>query len=136
MKKDFGKISFADKLFSAFSYLSAGWFGLIVSVIFYFRKRSLSRFLQFNIFQSIFISLVFFVLSFGIGLIFKMLSYIPFLNYLVAQISFFLNVPVLFDYSIVQVFLTGLLIYLCVFSLLGKYPRIFYISKIIDNSVR
>ncbi len=136
MKKDFGKISFADKLFSAFSYLSAGWFGLIVSVIFYFRKRSLSRFLQFNIFQSIFISLVFFVLSFGIGLIFKMLSYIPFLNYLVAQISFFLNVPVLFVYSLVQLFFIVLLIYLCVFSLLGKYPRIFYISKIIDNSVR
>lgn len=136
MKKDFSKISFVDKLFSALSYLSAGWFGLIVSVVFYFRKKSISRYLQFNIFQSIFISLVFFVLSFGIGLIFKLLSYIPFLNYLVAQISFFLNVPVLFDYSIVQLFLTGLLIYLCVFSLLGKYPRIFYVSKIIDNSVR
>jgi len=136
MKREFGRISFIDRLFSALSYLSAGWFGLIISVILYFRKKSMSRFLQFNIFQSIFISLLFFVLSFGIGLIFKLLSYIPFVNYLVAHVTFLFNVPVVFNYSIIQVFLTGLLIYLCVFSLLGKYPRLFWVSKIIGNSVR
>ena len=70
----------------------------------------------------------------GFELLFKFLSYIPFLNYLVAQISFLFNRPVLFDYSAIQVFMIGLVFYMAGVSLLGRLPRVYWVSNIIDKS--
>ena len=129
-------VGWLDRIISVLSYISAGWFGMIYLIILYFRKKMPSRFLRYNIFQSIFISLLFFVLSFGFGLVLKFLSYIPFLNYLVATITFQFNRPILFQYSLIQVFVIGLTLYMSIICLMGRLPRVFWVSKIIDNSVR
>jgi len=81
-------IGILDRLFSCISYITAGWGGMIVLVVMYFRKKTPSRFLRYNAMQSIFISLFYFILAMGLGLILKFLSYIPFINYLVAQTRF------------------------------------------------
>ena len=125
-----------DRTVSVLSYLTAGWAGIIVCAVLYFRKKSPSHFLRYNVFQSIFLSLLFFVLALGLGLVFKFLSYIPFINYLVAQIVLFFNRPVVFDYSVIQTFIITLVIYLSAFSISGKYPRIYWISQIIDHAAR
>ncbi len=129
-------VSLFDRIVSVLTYLTAGWAGMIVCVIMYFRKRYPSHFLRYNVFQSIFISLLLFVLALGLGLICQFLSIIPFINYLAAQISFIFNRPIFFDYSIIQLFITVLVIYTVIFSALGKYPRIYWISKIIDHASR
>ena len=129
-------VGWLDRIISVLSYISAGWFGMIYLIILYFRKKMPSRFLRYNIFQSIFISLLFFVLSFGFGLVLKFLSYIKFLNYLVATITFQFNRPILFQYSLIQVFVIGLTLYMSIICLMGRLPRVFWVSKIIDNSVR
>ncbi len=123
-----------DRLISFISYLTVGWGGMIVMILMVIRKKHISRFLRYNVFQSIFVSLLFFVISMGLGLLFKFLSYIPFLNYVVAQISFIFNKPILFDYSPIQVFMIGLVLYMAVVSLLGKFPRVYWVSKIVDNA--
>lgn len=123
-----------DRLISFISYLTVGWGGMIVMILMLIRKKHISRFLRYNVFQSIFVSLLFFVISMGLGLLFKFLSYIPFLNYVVAQISFIFNKPILFDYSPIQVFMIGLVLYMAVVSLLGKFPRVYWVSKIVDNA--
>ncbi len=129
-------IGILDRLFSCISYITAGWGGMIVLVVMYFRKKTPSRFLRYNAMQSIFISLFYFILAMGLGLILKFLSYIPFINYLVAQIAFFFNRPLLLDYSLIQLFITGLIAYLAITSLFGIYPRVYWISKnIIDRNV-
>ncbi len=126
-----------DRLVSFLSYITAGWGGMIVMAILYFRKKNPSRFMRYNIFQSIFISLMFFIISAGIGLILKLLSYIPFLNYIVAYFVLQFTKPVFFEYSLVQVFIVGLTLYMAVVSLLGRYPRVYWVSsKIIDPQVR
>jgi len=130
------KIGISDRLISVISYITAGWGGMLWAVILYFLKRQMSRYLQFNIFQSIFISLLLFVLVTCLDFIFKVLAFIPFINYLAAQISFIFNMRIFFDYSVIQLVLALLMIYLVLMSLLGKYPRIYKISKIIDYSIR
>ncbi len=127
-------VSVGDRLISCASYLTAGWAGLIFCVIFYFRKKHLSRFLRFNVFQSIFISLLYFVLAMGLGLICELLSKVPFINVAVSFVYFLLSRPIILDYSIVQILVLGLVVYMSLFSLLGKYPRVYWISKIIDNA--
>lgn len=129
-------IGIFDRIISFLSYITAGWGGMIVLVVMYFRKKTPSHFLRYNAMQSIFISLLYFIIAMGLGLILKFLSYIPFINYLVAQIAFFFNRPLLLDYSLIQLFTTGLIAYLAISSLLGIYPRVYWISKnIIDRNV-
>ena len=129
-------VGIVDRLVSFLSYISAGWFGMIYCIVLFIGKKMPSMFVRYNVFQSIFISLLYFVLSFGFGLLLKFLSYIPFLNYIVATITFQFNRPVIFDYSFIQAFMVGLTIYLAVISILGRRPRVFWVSKIIDNAVR
>lgn len=129
-------IGIFDRIISFLSYITAGWGGMIVLVVMYFRKKTPSHFLRYNAMQSIFISLLYFIIAMGLGLILKFLSYIPFINYLVAQITFFFNRPLLLDYSLIQLFTTCLIAYLAISSLLGIYPRVYWISKnIIDRNV-
>jgi hypothetical protein len=135
MKKN-SHITVGDRLFSATSYLTFGWGGMIVLVIYYFAKRTASSFLQFNVFQSIFISLLYFVLAMLLGFVCQILSFIPFINYLVAQIAFLLNRPFFGDYSLIQAFVTGLVFYMTIWSLLGKYPKVYWVSNIIKPHVR
>ena len=128
-------IGIFDRIISFLSYITAGWGGMIVLVVMYFRKKTPSHFLRYNAMQSIFISLLYFIIAMGLGLILKFLSYIPFINYLVAQIAFFFNRPLLLDYSLIQLFTTCLIAYLAISSLLGIYPRVYWISKnIIDRN--
>jgi hypothetical protein len=129
-------VGIVDRLVSFLSYISAGWFGMIYCIVLFVGKKSPSMFVRYNVFQSIFISLLYFVLSFGFGLLLKFLSYIPFLNYIVATITFQFNRPVIFDYSFIQAFMIGLTIYMAVISILGRRPRVFWVSRIIDNAVR
>lgn len=129
-------IGILDRIISFLSYITAGWGGMIVLVVMYFRKKTPSHFLRYNAMQSIFISLLYFIIAMGLGLILKFLSYIPFINYLVAQIAFFFNRPLLLDYSLIQLFTTCLIAYLAISSLLGIYPKVYWISKnIIDRNV-
>lgn len=129
-------IGIFDRIISFLSYITAGWGGMIVLVVMYFRKKTPAHFLRYNAMQSIFISLLYFIIAMGLGLILKFLSYIPFINYLVAQIAFFFNRPLLLDYSLIQLFTTCLIAYLAISSLLGIYPRVYWISKnIIDRNV-
>lgn len=123
-----------DRFISCLSYLTAGWAGLIYFVVLYFKKRTPSYFVRFNVFQSIFISLLYFVLAMALGLVFQYLSYVPFINYLVSQISYIFNRPILFDYSVIQIVVFSVVIYTSIFSLLGRYPRLYWISKIIDSA--
>ena len=62
-------IGILDRLISCISYITAGWGGMIVLVVMYFRKKTPSRFLRYNAMQSIFISLFYFILAMGLGLI-------------------------------------------------------------------
>ncbi len=129
-------IQIMDRVASCLTYLTAGWFGLIYFVILYFQKKSPSMFLRYNLFQAIFISLFLFVLSMSIGLISNLLLAIPFIKVVVSWIILIFNRPVFFEYSIIQLLILTLVAYLAGFSLLGKYPKVFGISKIIENAMR
>lgn len=129
-------IQIMDRVVSCLTYLTAGWFGLIYFVILYFQKKSPSLFLRYNIFQSIFISLLLFVLSMSLGLLSNLLLAIPFINVVVSWVILLFNRPVFFEYSIIQFCITVLIFYLAGFSLLGKYPKVYGISKIIENAMR
>ena len=128
-------VSVADKLIAGSTYFTMGTVGLVWLVINALRKRELSRFLSYHIFQSIFISFLFFLLTKLCEALVWLLEFIPFINRLTRQIVFLLNRPVFGIYSLIQTLLFGLILYLIITSAMGKYSRIPFISDIIRGSV-
>lgn len=124
-----------ERIIASLSYMTMGMVGFIWLIIGLFTKASLKPFLKYHIFQSIFISLGFAVLSIFVGWVSNILSFIPFINKLVAQINFLLNMPLIFDYSILQTVIYVFLIYLAVTSFAGQFSYIPWVSDIIDQNV-
>ena len=123
-----------EKIVSALSYITMGFVGFIYMLLGLFTRAQLRPFTQYHIFQSIFISIAFFLLNYICGFILSILSYVPFINKLVAQITFLLNMPILFAYSIIQIIVYGIILYLAITSFMGIYSRIPFISDIIDQN--
>lgn len=136
MYKSKTPVSIGDRIISVISYVTAGWVGLIYMVILYFMNKSASLFLRYNIFQSIFISFFYFLLCMIFGFISNILLQIPLINALVSWFILLFNRPVIFEYSAIQSFVMGLFIYMSVMALMGKFPRVYWVSRIIDKSVR
>ncbi len=123
-----------ERVVAALSYLTMGFAGFVWLIIGLFTQSKLRPFLQYHIFQSIFISIAYFLLCMILGFLLNILSFVPFINKLVAQITFFFNAPVFGPYSIIQAVLFGIIIYLTVTSFMGQYSRIPWISDIIDQN--
>lgn len=136
MYKSQTPVSIGDRIISVISYVTAGWVGLIYMVILYFVGKPASLFLRYNIFQSIFISFFYFLLCMIFGFISNILLQIPLINALVSWFILLFNRPVIFEYSAIQSFVMGLFIYMTVMALMGKIPRVYWVSRIIDKSVR
>ena len=54
---------------------------------------------------------------------------------IVAQITFLLNMPLIFDYSLLQSVIYIFIIYLAVTAFIGKYSYIPWVSDIIDQNI-
>lgn len=125
-----------ERIVAALSYFTVGFAGCAWLIISKFAGLRLTKFLTFHIFQSIFLSIGYVVLSFLITYLVQILSIIPFINKLTAQIIFLLNMPVIIGYSIIQIFIYGIMIYCIITSFAGKYTKLPYVSNIINYNVR
>ena len=124
-----------ERIVAALSYLTMGMVGFVWLIIGLFTNARLKPFLQYHIFQSIFISLGFAVLSSLVGWVSNLLSVIPFINKVVAQINFLLNMPLIFDYSLLQTAIYAFLAYLAITSFMGRFSYIPWVSDIIDQNI-
>src|SRR5574344_1953446 len=125
-----------EKFIAAFSYITMGFVGFIWLLIALFTKNSLKSYLKYHIFQSIFISIFYFLACAFLGLIMNILSIIPFVNMLVMQITFYLNAPFFFGFSLIQGIIYLIIAYLVFTSFQGKYSYLPLISEIIEANVR
>ncbi|MFR1672018.1 MAG: hypothetical protein ACLSWI_03630 [Candidatus Gastranaerophilaceae bacterium] len=125
-----------ERIVAAFSYITMGFVGFIWLILGLFTKARLRPFMQYHIFQSIFLSIGFVLLYYIVGFISNILSIIPFINKLVAQIIFLLNMPLIFDYSLIQTVVYVFMFYLAITAFMGKYSYVPYVSEIIDENIR
>ena len=127
---------FMEKLVSALSYLTMGFVGFIYLIIVILTKRTLKPFLKYHIFQSIFISIGYYLLTIFVGLICNILLFIPFINKITTAVLYYLSIDIIFGCSIIGLCLHAVLFYLVITSLQGKYSYIPWVSDIIKMNVR
>lgn len=129
-------VGLSERIVSAISYITAGWGGIICWIIFYFAHIKMTKFMRFNIFQSIFISFAYFVIYSIMCLLFILLSHIPFIQIISGWIQLLLFKPFIFDYSLLQVCVVAFVAYCVLCSFFGRYPRIYKVSEWINSMAR
>lgn len=125
-----------EKIIAGLSYITFGFVGFLWLLLGIFTKNNLRPYLKYHIFQSIFISIAYFLVCQFLGLIMNILSLIPFVNQFVMQITLYLNMPLLFGFSIIQTGIYAVIFYLVLTSFQGQYSYIPWISDIIKANVR
>lgn len=121
-----------ERILSAASYLTAGGVGFVWLIIAAFMRKQVTPFLMYNIMQSIFISILFYLLSVLGGLLLVIIYKIPIIN----LIPVMLNAPlsIFFNLSILQIITTTIVLYLAITSGMGYYSYLPWISDIIKGN--
>ncbi len=126
------KIYPIERIISAASYLTASGAGLVWLIIAAILKRHVTPFLLYHILQSIFLSILYFLIATFAELIYVILYRIPVIN----AIPYFVNMPIPLFYglSIIQVFTTTIILYLAITAGMGLYSYIPWVSDIINTN--
>lgn len=125
-----------ERIVSALTYPTMGMIGFIWLILGLITRARLRPFAQYHIFQSIFLSIAYVIVSILLGVASNILSVIPLINKLTAQIIFWLNMPAIFGYSLIQAIIYTVLAYLAVTAFMGKYSYLPWVSNIIKENLR
>lgn len=135
-KQEQAKPYLIERIVAALTYPTTGIIGVIWLILGMITKSAPRKFTLYHIYQSIFLSIAFLVLDYLVKITANLLSFIPIINRLVAQLLFLFNMPVLFGYSIIQIFVYSLLIYLTITAFLGMYSFIPIVSSNIKQILK
>lgn len=127
-----------EKIIAALSYITGGFVGFFWLLLALFTKNSLKPYLSYHVFQSIFLSFLFFIISIFLKFVMSILSIIPFAGQVITRFGFYLNMPIMlfFGYSIIEAGMFALVFYLVVTCLQGKYSYLPWVSNIIRANIR
>lgn len=125
-RKFYNYISVQDKVISSLTYITMGLVGFLWIIFSYISGRSMSPFAKFNCYQSIVISLIVYVFDIVLNIFLGVLSIIPFIGNFVRNLFEF---PIILSFSIIQLIVIIIMIYTTLYSALGKYPEIPWLSR-------
>lgn len=125
-----------ERIIAALSYITFGTVGFLWLLLGIFTKNNLRPYLKYHIFQSLFISIAYFLAGAILGMLMNILSIIPIVNQLILQITFYINAPLFVGFSMLQLLVYTMIFYLVVTCLQGQYSYLPWISEIIKINVR
>ena len=125
-----------EKIIAALSYLTSGLVGFIWLILGAILKLGIRPFLLYHIYQSIFLSVLFFIVQLGLKIILDILSAIPLIGQLVSTLTFLFTTSIFGGFSIINLALLSIVIYLTITSLMGKYSYLPWVSNIIRANLR
>ena len=128
--------SLLDRLIAAVNYISFGLVGFIYLIVNAIRGGRMSAFLQYHIFQSFFLVMLYWLFGVFVDLITRVLYFIPIVKNLIPYILLPFNVPIVNGFSIVSGTVALIIFYLVLTSIQGMYSYIPWVSDIIKGNVR
>ena len=125
-----------EKIISAATYLTAGGAGFVWLIIAAIMKKTVRPFLMYHIFQSIFLSIFYFLAKIFVGFVIMILLKIPLIGFLIGKFVYFCIIPLPFilNLSVLQAFTTSIILYLALTSAMGYYSYLPWISDVIKSN--
>lgn len=133
--KNYCEPSAMEKLIAAATYVFP-LIGFVYLVIAALMKKDIKPFLKFHIFQSIFLAFTIWIVVAGITFAMNLLSYIPLVKNIVGMVTFLLNTPILFGFSVVTFVYLLFLVYLIIGVFKGTYSYIPWVTNIIKANLK
>lgn len=129
------KTAISDRLISMLFYYTFGMFGLIWLIWANVTKNRITRFVNFNIYQSIFLSVIFAVISYIYSIMYDLIVKVPFVGNLLYKFNlFFFETPLFFTFTFSGLIITLFLLYIFAMLLMGKIPFLPIISNIVKTN--
>lgn len=125
-----------ERIVSALSYVTAGMIGFIWLILGVLTKSGLRSFMKYHIFQSIFLSMGYFLALIILDKVAVIINFIPIVRNIFSMILFPFVIPIIFGLSIIQILIYTVIFYLAVTSFMGRYSYLPWISEIIKKNVR
>ena len=121
-----------ERILSAATYITAGGVGFVWLIIAALTKKQVTKFLMYHILQSIFLSILTYLVSILFNMVYIILYKIPLIN----AIPYLLNLPLplFLGLSIIQVFTTTIILYLAITAGMGYFSYLPVISNIIKGN--
>ena len=137
MRSNGVRVQIMERIISALSYLTFGMAGVVWIIVSYIVKNRMSAFCSYNVYQSIFFAIFIYILSLFCSIVAGLLGAVPFLGGLINDfVMFFTQTPVYFGYTLWGLIVFAIVCYLALFSLLGRYPYLPFISDVIGSNFR
>lgn len=133
--RNYAKPSAFEKLTAVLSYIFP-LIGFVFIIIAALMKKDLKPFLKYHIFQSIFIAFALWLILTGLTYLFNLLSYIPVLKNIIGMITFFLNTPIIFGFSIITFVYCMFIFYLIFGVIRGSDSYVPWVSDIIKTNLK
>lgn len=133
--KNYCEPSVPEKIIAAATYVFP-LIGFIYIVIAALMKKNIKSFLKFHIFQSIFLAFTIWIVVAGITFAMNLISYIPLVKNIVGMVTFLLNTPIIFGFSVVTFAYLLFIIYLIFGVIKGSYSYIPWVSNIIKANLK
>ena len=142
MSHNISTIKPIEKIISIATYLTMGIAGLIWFIIARILGKDLRYFLKYNIMQSMVIAVILAIIKLILNIITPILWLIPIVNYIASFLNLIFSVKIIrlyfigLSFTLFELFIFILLIYVCIGILLG---RIFYIpvlTKLMNKAMR
>ncbi len=135
------KESILDRILAFLAYYTFGIFSIVLLIFFCVTKKSMSPFLIYHIYQSVFVATILACLSGIYSFLLRMIINLPFemtfLKTSLTNFDIFLNqTPILFAFSLTGFVVVALITYLGAFALFGKKSYLPFISDIINSNIR
>ena len=110
--------------------------GFVVIILTALMKKDIKPFLKYHIYQSIFIAILLFLVLYGLQFVMNIISYIPIVKNIVSLVTFTLNSPIFFGFSVVTFTYFVFVLYLIVGVIKGGDSFVPWVSNIIKANLR
>lgn len=126
------RVGLLDRIISILCYFTFGFFSVIWLIFANVTRKKISPYLAFNLYQAIFISIIFAVISLLYSISYNLLKDIPFIGKVAIWFDMFFNqTPLYFTFTLSGLLITLLILYFSLICLSGRRPYIPYVSDIV-----
>ncbi len=125
-----------EKIVACLTYPTMGLVGFIWIIIGQVTRSVPTTFTAYHCYLSIFLSLGYVIFNYIFWFLYNLITHIPFINGVAAQIVYLFNMPLVYGYSFMQILVYGVICYLALGGLLGKYSYLPWFSDIIKSIVK
>jgi len=136
MRENTYKPYMIERIVSGLTYPTTGLVGFVWLILGYITKSAPTKFTLYHCYLSIFLSLGYVLCNLLFWWVYELLTKIPYVNIAIVKLVYPFNMPILYGYSIMQIFIYGILVYLCITAFAGKYSYLPWFSNIIKQIVK